>query len=1086
MKRENTITNNENSDILFQPGYTIGPFQLLKKLNEVGKFGEIYLGIHLETNEKVAIKKIAKTENNIEVLYNEINIHRNLVHPYICKFHYAIETHYDMFIVTEYCRGGQIYNELVENGAFEEVKACKIFSQILSALEYMHNNYISHRDIKLENMVFDEYNDAKLLDFGLSKSFKDNPIFYDRVGSPLYLPAEIYRKEGYKGHISDIWGMGISLYCMVCAQFPFDGSDNGQFIKSLFKNEYNIPDFVSPLLKDLFYKMLEKDPNKRLTIEQIKRHPWMNIINFNFTKCPGIFINKDIIPIDIHIIKSMAGNNEPKIRKLVEDLLNNKHNNDTFIYHSKTEVLKRNKEESVSDIRPSSKLFLQYIGDDKSKIIYYQNDINKKIDELTKFILQEIKKDELRIMKEIKESLNIVKTKSENKRTVNNIINLEKSENIYSNNDNYRNNDIKLSQKKSNNKKYSNKKYNRLLSKTHKFNDINDLLKELEKENEEEILKKNKLNLLKEYIGPLFFIHDLIDEIITKVIKSKNTKEKRKFFIPVNNSTINVFGIKSVEKVIGKIEQVENKNNSPKIESKKLDFSINKADIFNFPATTKHQDKTFSFGFYKPSAKHSINAMYHKIDNTDKKTKNNKYQKYINNKKLNMSCNEYTNKNKPLIDLKKNIKKFDKKKILTHIQRNRSDILSVFLNSKRNSFSKVMMEFRHKIENKEIKGKTQKKRSNSQKEPNKKINIVYDEELIKSLNDKKKLNSENKTIQKLKVFTTKGKIEKEKQNDKNKIKSRNTFDENNKRILFTKRINRNYRNNNNINENLNINSIISEKEEEKNNKKIKLEEKPIKSNRHIRNITQCDYYNKNSINSTFVNSARKTNTLTIEQFSQNQRKNTGRAWLIKKNKNKIEENPLNKTSRQTHKRIQTTPINEVEKNKKKKDIKSTLFANNNKNSSQTGRNQKINNFDKNASTKDSSTKKESDRKDNKIAQPKNNNYVKMNLNNFLCKLGLKGNNNKDSNKIEIQTKKSEIIIRNIITDCVGSDNIKIRNLEKNHLRFSCQMYVDKKKLIFNLNLLEEEKNKSIITSSLIEGDFKSYEKIIINLKELLE
>ena len=109
----------------------------------------------------------------------------------------------------------------------------------------------------------------------------------------------------------------------------------------------------------------------------------------------------------------------------------------------------------------------------------------------------------------------------------------------------------------------------------------------------------------------------------------------------------------------------------------------------------------------------------------------------------------------------------------------------------------------------------------------------------------------------------------------------------------------------------------------------------------------------------------------------------------------------------------------------------------------------------------------------------------MNLNNFLCKLGLKGNN-KDSNKIEIQTRKSEIIIRNIISDCVGSDNIKIRNIEKNHLRFSCQMYVDKKKLIFNLNLVEEEKNKSIITSSLIEGDCKSYEKIITNLKEQLE
>ena len=1093
MEQKNS-NDSENSDIFFQPGYSIGPFQLIKILDKSGKFGIVYLGVHLETNEKVAIKLVSKNKDNIKSLYNEINIHKNLFHPYICKFHYAIETNYDIFIVSEYCRGGQVFRELVEEGAFEEAKACKIFSQILSGLEYMHNNYIAHRDIKLENMVFDEFNDAKLLDFGLSKSFKDEPVFHERVGSPLYLPAEIYSEEGYKGNIADIWGMGICLFCMVCGRFPFDGSDNGQFIKSLFRHEYEIPDSVSPQLKDLFSKILEKDPNKRFTIEQIKKHPWMSIIYFNFTKCPGIYVNKDILPIDIDIIKNIAGNNEPKIRKLISDILNCKHNNDTFIYHSKIEILKRNKEESVSDIRPSSKLFLNYIKENKSKKDYYQNDINKKVDELTTYILQEIKKDELRIITEIRNSLKLKKPKTE-KKSNNCEINLKTLEKNNSNNDDYgknegKNEDNHLIEKKPSDKKIKKKKYNKLLSKTHKFNDINDIIKEFEKENNKEKTKKNKLNLLEEYIGPLFFIHDLIDEIITKVIKLKNTKEKRKLFIPVNNSTLNVFGIKSAQKVIGTIDQEEKKINSPKIESKQLNFSINKADIINFPSTTKNADKNFSFKFYKPSEKNSINAKYQKIDKTDKKIRDNKFQKNIN-KKLNMTSNyEYDKRNKPLIDLKNNVKKFDKKKILTHLQRNKSDCLNIFLNKKIKIFDKIMKEFKTQIENKKILGKTQKKRRKSQELSNRKINLFKNEELVENLKEKKRANSEKKAIQKLKAFNNKQK--KEKQDDNNKFKKTNTLDERNKKNLFSKRIKRNSKNSNNINENLNIDSIISEKDEIRNSKKITKEEKQTNHNNHKthnRNMikSQYDFYSKNSMNSTFVNSARKNNTIVIDNYSQNQRRNTGRAWLIKKNKNKIEEeNIVNKTSRQSHKRIKTTPIKITEKSKKNKEIKSSLFGNNNKNSfCQTGRNQKMNDFNKNSSTKESTTKKETQSKDKIIFQPK---IIKKNLNKFMCKLALKSNNNKGSNKIEIQAKKNEIIVEKIISDCIGSNNITKRNLEKNHIKFSCKMHPepDKKKLIFNLNLNVEEKNKSIVTYELIEGDIKSFEKVIASLKEKLE
>ena len=159
---------------------------------------------------------------------------------------------------------------------------------------------------------------------------------------------------------------------------------------------------------------MEKNPNTRITIEQIKNYPWMHIINSNFMKSPREIINKDILPIDIDIIKNMTENNETKIRSLISDILLNKHNKNTILYYIKVEILKLNKKECVSDFSPLSTLFLRYIENKKSKTEYYNNDINKKIDELIKIILNEFKKDELKIRVNIRESLNIEKTSSDN------------------------------------------------------------------------------------------------------------------------------------------------------------------------------------------------------------------------------------------------------------------------------------------------------------------------------------------------------------------------------------------------------------------------------------------------------------------------------------------------------------------------------------------------------------------------------------------------------------------------------------------------------------------------------------------------
>ena len=116
-----------NDDIFFQAEIKIGPFKLLDTIGK-GKFATVSLGIHEETKEKVAIKQIKKSELNTDnLLTKEINILKILFHPYLTKMYCVIEKDEDIFIITEYCSKGDVLNIIIENGAFEESKSCKIF-----------------------------------------------------------------------------------------------------------------------------------------------------------------------------------------------------------------------------------------------------------------------------------------------------------------------------------------------------------------------------------------------------------------------------------------------------------------------------------------------------------------------------------------------------------------------------------------------------------------------------------------------------------------------------------------------------------------------------------------------------------------------------------------------------------------------------------------------------------------------------------------------------------------------------------------------------------------------------------------------
>ena len=1128
---------NENDDMFFQQGFGIGPFQMINEIGK-GQFGKVFLGIHEKTKEKVAIKQIPKSgKQNIQKVYDEINIQKKLFHPYLCKMYSVIQNNDYLFIVTEYCGGGEIFKKMVEEiEHFEEAQACKIFSQILSGLEYMHNNYIAHCDVKLENMLFDEYGDAKLTDFGLSRSFAGDISFTSTGGSPMYASPEVVKGVEFKGRNADIWSMGVCLYLMIVGDFPFQGKDLRELVRNILKSNFTVPDYVSPLFKDLIYKILEKNPDNRLTIQQIKEHPWMHIIDFNFMKSPGVSINTDILPIDVDVIEEIAGTNESLIGKIISDIITNKHNNSTILYYLKIEIKKRNKEISVSDIRPSSEIFLEYINDKKNKLSYYGNDINKIIEEIKKSILDNLKKKQSKIREDIKNSFQIESPKSKDIPLNNNII---KDNNP--NNNNHKNNPVA--------KKKINKKLNKLRSKTFgKFDFLEFIKKEEEeekkrkeeeekkkkmeeekmKEKNKEIPKINKFEILKKYIGPLLFVHDIIDNIITKAVKSSVSKELKLKFIPVNNSTLNVFATKPS---LIKIDDIEGNDtnsttivSSPKINKfrKFTDFTINTIEEFEFTSTTtKNTEKTFSFGFYNPKNKNNKKVVKNvktlTIDENDEKTNRNKEIKKLNGVSKNKNLNETDNKNNN--NNNNRSKRFEKKKLLTHLQRNKSDNLCNILNNK---FAKGIKEEKNKKENKEKNDNKQKKKEKKENKKNKRslseikkdINKIKDEEINKEIEKRKRRNSE-KIKNRMTINTEECEKKDEKVKKNSEKKSINGEDNIDKKRLFSNRIKRKT----NLDENLNINKILSEKNNINSTKtKDKISSlskiKEFTKNHKNMNLSQVNFYNKKKL-SNVLNSNSKKNSIksqtiqTMENSSLKQTKTSNRTLLIRRNKNKTDRSKNNNninedynqnSIKKTHMRTETVKIGE--NSNKKSGIKSTIFHKSSQRVviGQNGRNQNNKNLTK-KNTDDSIVK----RKINFPEKDKDKDKGKKNIEfktikgsysidkrNLTKKIGIKINGNKVTNKNdsnqelnEIITKKNENVIKKIIGDIIGNNNITISSL-KEQIRFSCKIFLDKKKLIFNLKLISNGKNRSVINGELEYGDKKLFQKLFSTLKEKLE
>lgn len=174
----------------------------------------------------------------------------------------------------EYVAGGELFDYIVSKGRLTENEARRIFQQILSGIEYCHYHGVVHRDLKPENLLLDQDHNIKIADFGLSNLIRDGEFLHTSCGSPNYASPEVICGSMYAGPEVDVWSCGVILYALLCGSLPFDDENIPNLFKKIKNGIYSLPGHLSELSRDLIPRLLVVDPLRRITIPEIRQHPW--------------------------------------------------------------------------------------------------------------------------------------------------------------------------------------------------------------------------------------------------------------------------------------------------------------------------------------------------------------------------------------------------------------------------------------------------------------------------------------------------------------------------------------------------------------------------------------------------------------------------------------------------------------------------------------------------------------------------------------------------------------------------------------------------------------------------------------------
>ncbi|KAM3345028.1 CBL-interacting serine/threonine-protein kinase 1 [Capsicum galapagoense] len=261
-------------------GMRLGKYEVGKTLGE-GNFGKVKYAKHVDSGKSFAIKILDKSRildlRSTDQIKREIGTLKLLKHPNVVRLYEVLASKSKIYMVLEYVNGGELFDRIVSKGKLSEAQGRKLFQQLVDGVCYCHDKGVSHRDLKLENVLIDSKGNIKITDFGLSalpQHFRDDGLLHTTCGSPNYVAPEILSNRGYDGATSDTWSCGVILYVILTGYLPFDDRNLAVLYQKILKGDVHIPKWLSAGAKNLIKRILDPNPHTRITMAQIKEDRW--------------------------------------------------------------------------------------------------------------------------------------------------------------------------------------------------------------------------------------------------------------------------------------------------------------------------------------------------------------------------------------------------------------------------------------------------------------------------------------------------------------------------------------------------------------------------------------------------------------------------------------------------------------------------------------------------------------------------------------------------------------------------------------------------------------------------------------------
>ena len=684
---------------------------ILKEDIGEGNFGKVKLGISKTTKEEYAIKIINKDQIKIKMknkIFKENEVITKFNHINVIFVFEIIEDPENYYIVMEYCKRGELFDYIVEHERLTEDEAAIFFYQLINGVESIHSKGIAHRDLKPENLLLTKDKTLKIIDFGLSHEFDGIDLLKTKCGSPSYASPEILRGKPYDGFKSDVWSCGIILYAMVCGYLPFDGETNKILFKNIMKCEPDIPDYLNDITQDLILRILTSDPDMRITIDEIKRHPFYlrgkklchidyKLIEKNVLKKrknkSSFKLNEDdntyfiaennFFDDEVQKVKQINSREKRLIEQIIKEDKNKKSlENDDDKKSRKSRV--DNIQSSIKNrSRANSSRELNINKDSKNKEYYYSNKIeidsvinNNKNNEKEKETHKEIN----RLNNEM-EAVFLSKRNNHENINYNNIIesnNINKKEQITPQNTN-------INLENNNNKSNKINKFLQNIGKNPQTNDYNAKLKTLKLLNHNDIDNDTEKKTIQYKSPDKIIVNKYTPTIVTNgnkhnhVLNSNNNNHDNQIFAKIKNSFNGKFFTTTKKNIIFNVDRNKNKNknsleysNNTNNENKLENPNINSDKNLNNNYFLKKSPDEISLNSYnqiklmnnKNPSKDGHNLYYNSINininNYNIKQGNNKHLNYMNTEnELKYKYNEKklyinTENNKHKINIEKN------------------------------------------------------------------------------------------------------------------------------------------------------------------------------------------------------------------------------------------------------------------------------------------------------------------------------------------------------------------------------------------------------------------------------------------------